>query len=78
MGITQGQALFGSEGRAPAAVVGGVPFLSVSSGMAAGVGGGALGRNLSIADRTDCRGSSAGRCGIDGPVMTSKSLRDMD
>jgi len=33
---------------------------------------------LSFADRTDCRGSSAGRCGIDGPVMTSKSLRDMD
>jgi hypothetical protein len=64
-------------GRAPVAVVGAAPFLSLSS-EAAGIWGGAPGCDLSFADRTDRRGSSAGRCGIDGPVMTSKSLRDMD
>jgi hypothetical protein len=74
MGIAQGQALFGSEGRAPAAVVGAAPFLSMSSEVAAEVRGEAPGCDLSFADRTDCRGSGAGRCGIDGPVMTSKSL----
>jgi len=74
MGITPGQALFGSEGRAPAAVVGAAPFLSVSSEAAAGVGGGAPGCDLSFADRPDCGGGGDRRCGIDGPVMTSKSL----
>jgi hypothetical protein len=44
------------------------------SEMAAEVRGEAPGCDLSFADRTDCRGSGAGRCGIDGPVMTSKSL----
>jgi len=73
MGIEPGQALFGSEGHAPAAVVGAAPFLSVSSEVAAGVGGGAPGCDLSFADRPDCGGGDR-RCGIDGPVMTSKSL----
>jgi hypothetical protein len=46
----------------------------MSSEVAAEVRGEAPGCDLSFADRTDCRGSGAGRCGIDGPVMTSKSL----
>jgi len=46
----------------------------MSSELATGVGGGAPGCDLSFADRPDCGGDGDRRCGIDGPVMTSKSL----
>jgi hypothetical protein len=46
----------------------------MSSEVAAEVRGEAPGCDLSFADRPDCGGEGDRRCGIDGPVMTSKSL----